>query len=398
MSKKQQTLVLVDGSSYLYRAFHAMPPLMNKAGLPTGAVYGVVNMLKKLVLAYQPDYFAVVFDAKGKTFRNDMFAEYKANRPPMPDDLRPQVEPLHELVAALGYANLTIPGVEADDVIGTLARQADAAGLSVVISTGDKDMAQLVSDNVSLVNTMKDEVLDCAGVVEKFGVRPEQIIDYLALMGDKVDNIPGVPKVGPKTAVKWLASYGSLNGVLEHADEIKGKVGENLREVKEALPLSYQLATIKCDVELDDAPEELHFVKADKEKLVLLYSELEFNTWLREIQQDESDVVEAGSANEPVNGTANSSESGNANYVTVLDKKTFSEWLEKLNACDLISFDTETTSLNYMQARLVGLCLSVTPGEAAYIPIGHDYIDVPEQLDCEWVLAQLKPILEDENK
>ncbi len=378
-------LILVDGSSYLYRAFHALPPLTNSSGQPTGAVYGVINMLKKLVDEYQPEYMAVVFDAKGKTFRSDLYEEYKAHRPPMPDDLKAQIEPLHDLVDALGYPKLVIPRVEADDVIGTLAKQAEAAGMDVLISTGDKDLAQLVSDKVTLINTMNNTRMDPDTVVEKFGVDADHIVDYLALIGDTADNIPGIPKVGPKTAVKWLTQYGSLEGVIEHAAEIKGKVGDNLRDNLEQLPLSYQLATIVCDVELEQTPDQLAMQAANPEQLRELYSELEFRTWLAELNGDTKTV-------EPVPAAVE------AEYETVLDEARFNAWLEALKQAEIFAFDTETTSLNYMQARVVGVSFAVEPGKAAYVPFGHDYPDAPKQLTEDQVLGSLKPLLEDESQ
>ena len=382
MPAKKPPLLLVDGSSYLYRAFHALPPLTNSKGQPTGAVYGVINMLKKLVDEYQPAHMAVVFDAKGKTFRDDIFAEYKAHRPPMPDDLRQQIEPLHELVDALGYPRLVIPGVEADDVIGTLATQAAAEGMDVLISTGDKDMAQLVNEKVTLINTMNHSFLTPESVVEKFGVAADRIIDYLALIGDTSDNIPGVPKVGPKTAVKWLSQYGSMDEIIAHADEIKGKVGESLRDSLQQLPMSYQLATIVCDLTLEKTPEGLQCTPADNERLRDIYSELEFRNWLTELSADmpvKADVVPA-------------------EYETVLTEKQFQSWLKKLEQAELFAFDTETTSLDYMEARIVGVSFAVEAGKAAYVPFGHDYLDAPPQLSEEVVLGGLKPLLENTSK
>ena len=382
MSAKTPPLILVDGSSYLYRAFHALPPLTNSKGQPTGAVYGVINMLKKLVAEYQPEHMAVVFDAKGKTFRDDIFKEYKAHRPPMPDDLRQQIEPLHELVDALGYPRLVVPGVEADDVIGTLARQAAAQGMEVLISTGDKDMAQLVTDKITLINTMNNSLLTPEGVVEKFGVSADQIIDYLALIGDTSDNIPGVPKVGPKTAVKWLEQYGSMDNIVTHADEIKGKVGENLRECLQQLPMSYQLATIVCDLALEQQPSDLHCSAADVERLGKIYAELEFKSWLAEL-----------SADAPV-----ASYHQQSDYEIVFTEKQFDAWLKKLGKADLFAFDTETTSLNYLDARIVGVSFAVDTGKAAYVPFGHDYVGAPEQLSEATVLGGLKPLLENPKK
>ncbi len=386
MSSKKPPFILVDGSSYLYRAFHALPPLTTSKGQPTGAAYGVINMLKKLMAEYQPEYMAVVFDAKGKTFRNDLYKEYKAHRPPMPDDLKSQIEPLHELVDALGLPKLVIPGVEADDVIGTLAKQAAEQGMDVLISTGDKDMAQLVNDKITLINTMSNTLMNPDGVVEKFGVPAEHIIDYLALIGDTSDNIPGVPKVGPKTAVKWLQEYGSLDGIVEHAAEIKGKIGDNLRDSLEQLPLSYQLATIVTDVVLEQRPQDLLLGSPDKQQLHKLYSELEFKTWLGEL---EGSGVVTEAATPAVASAA---------YETVLDAKRFQEWLKILQKAELFAFDTETTSLDYMQARVVGVSFAVEPGKAAYVPFGHDYPDAPDQLSEKTVLAGLKPLLEDPKK
>ncbi|HEY9050719.1 MAG TPA: DNA polymerase I [Gammaproteobacteria bacterium] len=386
MSSKKPPLILVDGSSYLYRAFHALPPLTTSKGQPTGAAYGVINMLKKLMADYQPEYMAVVFDAKGKTFRNDLYKEYKAHRPPMPDDLKSQIEPLHELVDALGLPKLVIPGVEADDVIGTLAKQAAEQGMDVLISTGDKDMAQLVNDRITLINTMNNTTLDPEGVVEKFGVPAEHIIDYLALIGDTSDNIPGVPKVGPKTAVKWLQEYGSLNGIVEHAAEIKGKIGDNLRDSLEQLPLSYQLATIVTDVDLEQKPKDLAKGEPDKKKLHQLYTNLEFKSWLGELEE--------GEAPEAVSTPVTTE----AEYETILDEQSFKEWLKLLKKSELFAFDTETTSLEYMQARIVGVSFAVEPGKAAYVPFGHDYPGAPEQLSEKTVLGGLKYLLEDPKK
>ena len=384
--QKSSPFILVDGSSYLYRAFHAMPNLMNSKGEYTGAVYGVVNMLRKLIKDYDPEHIAVVFDAKGKTFRDDIYKEYKANRPPMPQDLRSQIEPLYKIVEAMGLPMLVVDGVEADDVIGTLARQASQKKMNTLISTGDKDMAQLVDDHVTLMDTMKDVFLDRDGVVEKFGLPPERIIDYLALMGDKSDNIPGVPNVGPKTAVKWLNQYGSLDGVKTHADEIKGKVGDNLRANLELLPLSYELATIKCDVKLDKKPAELTRSSPNNEKLIELLSQLEFKTWLSEV------------LNEPINNGGakqTSTKKTNKTYNTLFTKKDFESWVGKLKKSRLFAFDTETTDLNYMNAKLVGVSFSVDENEAAYVPLAHDYEGAPKQLDIDYVLKTLKPILED---
>ena len=386
MSSGQYQLILVDGSSYLFRAFHALPSLSNSKGQPTGAVYGVINMLKKLISEYQPEYIAVVFDAKGKTFRNDLYPEYKAHRPPMPDELRVQIEPLHQIIKAMGLPILVEPDVEADDVIGTLAHRATEKGMNVLISTGDKDMAQLVNQHVTLINTMNGGIMDPHGVVEKFSVPAERIIDYLALVGDSVDNIPGVPKVGPKTAAKWLNEYGSLQELLAHADEIKGKIGENLRASLEQIPLSHNLATIRCDLKLPEGPADLKPREENQDELQRLYGELEFKTWLKALQSDSEQETDC------------SKEAGSCNYQTILTEEDFEHWLKKLQAADSFAFDTETTSLDYLQARVVGVSFAVAPNEAAYVPFGHDYTDAPQQLSEALVLTKLKPLLEDPNK
>jgi DNA polymerase-1 len=385
--ESSQLLVLVDGSSYLYRAFFAMPPLTNSRGEPTGAVYGVANMLRKLLADYQADYVAVVFDAKGKTFRDELFEQYKAHRPPMPDDLRAQIEPLHAIVRASGLPCLVVEGVEADDVIGTLAQQAAAAGIDTLISTGDKDMAQLVDGHITLINTMSNTVLDRQGVMEKFGITPEQIVDYLALVGDTSDNIPGVPKVGPKTAVKWLTAYGSLDNLVAHAGEIPGKVGENLRAHLEQLPLARRLATIHCQVQLNVTPTELRPQPADIAALSDLYRQLEFKTWLRQLQERGGAQPDESAANPPSPPTA-------SHYETVLGTEALETWLTRLEQAELFAFDTETTSLDYMQAQIVGVSFAVTPGEAAYVPLAHDYLDAPAQLARDTVLDRLRPLLE----
>ena len=379
---KKSPLILVDGSSYLFRAFHALPPLENSKGQATGAIYGVINMLKKLVDEYQPEHMAVVFDAKGKTFRSDLYKEYKANRPPMPDDLRTQIEPIHQIVDALGYPRIVVPKVEADDVIGTLAKQAEADGFEVLISTGDKDLAQLVTDKITLINTMNNFISTPESVMEKFGVPAEKIIDYLALIGDTADNIPGINKVGPKTAVKWLTQYESVDNIMAHADEFKGKVGEYLREGLEQLPLSYQLATIVCDVELDASPQDLQLKSPDTESLKNLYSELEFKTWLTELSGETT-------------GSAAQTAAIDTDYQTVLTQADFDNWLVQLKQAKTFAFDTETTSLNYMQARVVGVSFCIEPGKAAYVPFAHDYENAPAQLSEEIVLGGLKPLLED---
>ncbi|OOZ40021.1 DNA polymerase I [Solemya pervernicosa gill symbiont] len=384
----QNPLVLVDGSSYLFRAFHAMPPLTNSHGEPTGAVYGVLNMLRSLLKAYPTDRVAVIFDAKGKTFRNEMYAEYKAHRPPMPDELRGQIEPLHRTIEAMGLPMLVIEGVEADDVIGTLARQADALDMPVVISTGDKDLAQLVNERVMLINTMNNSVLDVEGVVEKFGVQPGQIIDYLTLVGDSADNIPGVPKVGPKTAVKWLTAYGSLDEIISKADEIKGKIGENLRNSLEQLPLARDLVTLKCDVELEQGPQDLQPQEPDNEALKTLYGRLEFKSWLAELL-GEGESAAAAVAEEAAPPQVE------AEYETVLDQAHLDRWIAELETAEVFAFDTETTSLDYMEAEVVGLSFAVEAGRAAYVPLSHDYPGAPDQLDRKDVLEQLRPLLED---
>ncbi len=371
-------LILVDGSSYLYRAFHALPALITSEGRPTGAIRGVVSMLQRLLKDYHPTHMAVVFDAKGKTFRNDMYAAYKATRPPMPDELSEQIEPLFEIVEAMGIPLIVEPGVEADDVIGTLAGQAAQQGWSVLISTGDKDMAQLVNSNITLINTMDGTVLDASAVEEKFGVPPERVVDYLALVGDKVDNVPGVEKVGPKTAVKWLAKYGSLEAVMAHADEIKGKVGENLRAALARLPLSKELVTIRRDVALHESPEDLKLKPVDEGRLRKLFEQLEFVSWLKEMNQQ-------------ADGAADPTDPG---YTLILEEAMFAAWLDQLTQAELIAIDTETTSLNYMDARVVGISMAVSSGEAAYLPFGHDYPDAPAQLPMAQVLSRLQPLLE----
>jgi len=383
MSKKKTTkpLVLVDGSSYLFRAFHAMSrnDLRSSRGEPTGAMLVVLNMLYKLLDDYAPEHIAVVFDAPGKTFRDDLYAEYKANRPPMPDDLRPQIEPLIAAVEANGIPVLRIKGVEADDVIGTLARRAAARGLAVVISTSDKDMAQLVDDGITLLNTMSETQLDAAGVKEKFGVKPEQIIDFLALTGDTSDNIPGVPGVGPKTAAKWLAEYENLEAIVDHAEDITGKAGENLRAALEQLPLYRQLATIVCDVELEIEPEGLVLRQPDPQRLNELFERYELKSLLRRADAP-AEVQRAPAAN--------------VKYTTVLTQAELDTWLEHIVAAELVALDTETTSLNYMEAELVGISVCVEAGSAAYIPLAHRYPGAPDQLDRDAVLEQMRAWLE----
>ncbi|TNF86648.1 MAG: DNA polymerase I, partial [Gammaproteobacteria bacterium] len=376
-------LLLVDGSSYLFRAYHALPELKTSTGLHTGAVRGVIGMLRRLTKDYRGSPIAVVFDAKGKTFRDDLYSDYKANRPPMPDDLREQIEPIHQIIEAMGLPLIVVPGVEADDVIGTLAAEATDKQRDTVISTSDKDMAQLVTEHVTLVNTMSETTLDPAGVAEKFGVPPELIIDYLALMGDSVDNIPGVPKVGPKTAAKWLNEYGDLDGVVASAEQIKGKVGESLRDHLDQLPLSKALTTIKCDVALDVGIDDLAPRPVDEDQLKGLFERLEFRTWLAEVggAPDDAPVAAAVAAE--------------GEYECVSSAAALDEWIERLRAAPLFSFDTETTSLNYMQAELVGVSFSCETGKAAYVPLAHDYPGAPDQLGVADALHRLKPLLED---
>ena len=387
MNAPAQTLVLVDGSSYLYRAYHALPPLTNSRGEATGAVYGVTNMLRTLLREYDPSHIAIVFDAKGKTFREEIYEAYKGNRPPMPDDLRSQVEPLHAIVGALGLPCLVIEGVEADDVIGTLAVRARAAGMDVLISTGDKDMAQLVNGHVTLINTMTRQRLDVDGVRAKFGVPPECMVDYLALIGDTSDNIPGVPGIGPKTAATLLNEYGSIERILAAADGIKGKVGERLREHRELLPLGQRLATIHCDVPLDCTPEGLRRATPDTARLKELYQRLEFNRLLEEII-----TAEQGSIAPPPDALA----AAEGCYESVLTSEAFDTWLEKLRHAGTFSFDTETTSLDALEAELVGVSFAVEAGVAAYVPLAHDGVGAPPQLAREAVLEKLRPLLEDD--
>jgi DNA polymerase-1 len=381
-------LLLVDGSSYLYRAFHALPDLRNAAGEPTGAIYGVLNMLRRLVSDYKADFLGCVFDAKGKTFRDEVYPAYKATRAPMPDELAVQIEPLLESIEAMGWPLLVVERVEADDVIGTLARQAETQGIRTIVSTGDKDLAQLVDPNVTLINTMSNETLDVAGVQAKFGVAPERIVDYLALVGDSVDNIPGVEKVGPKTAAKWLAQYGSLEGVLAHADEIPGVVGENLRKVRDWLPEARSLVAVKCDVELPFQVTDLAPRSRDRERLRALFERFGFKTWLKEVEGPERP---APAPTAPVAPAAD----GPRRYATLLTEADVARWLARLERADLVSVDTETTSLDPFAAELVGVSFCVDPGEAAYFAIAHRYAGAPEQLGVERALALLKPWLED---
>ncbi|MBR8506511.1 DNA polymerase I [Burkholderia orbicola] len=391
-----KTLLLVDGSSYLYRAYHAMPDLRGPGGEPTGALYGIINMLRRMRKEVSAEYSACVFDAKGKTFRDDLYADYKANRPSMPPDLALQVEPIHGAVRALGWPLLMVEGVEADDVIGTLAREAERHGMNVIVSTGDKDLAQLVTERVTLVNTMTNETLDRDGVIAKFGVPPERIIDYLALIGDTVDNVPGVEKCGPKTAVKWLTQYDTLDGVIEHAADIKGVVGDNLRRALDFLPLGRQLVTVDTSCDLTPHLESIEAsLKSDGEARDLLrdiFARYGFKTWLREV---DSAPAEGGGADAPEGEPAPVIAADVVReYDTIQTWEQFDAWFAKIDAAALTAFDTETTALDPMLARLVGLSFSVEPGKAAYLPVAHRGPDMPEQLPLDEVLARLKPWLE----
>ncbi|AKH62976.1 MULTISPECIES: DNA polymerase I [Photorhabdus] len=404
-------LILVDGSSYLYRAYHAFPPLTNSAGEPTGAMYGVLNMLRSLVMQYKPSHVAVVFDAKGKTFRDELFAEYKSHRPPMPDDLRAQVEPLHQMVEAMGLPLLVVQGVEADDVIGTLALQAEKEGRAVLISTGDKDMAQLVTPNITLINTMNNTILGPEDVVEKYGVSPNLIIDFLALMGDSSDNIPGVPGVGEKTALGLLQGIGGMDDIFANLDKIAGlsfrgakTLADKMEQHKDVAYLSYKLATIKTDVELDKTCVALSVKEPDTEKLHELFSRYEFKRWLSDLANGDWLVAKGkkptstgNDESSPAEDKSVSATLSSDNYQTILDQKSFDEWIEKLKKSPVFAFDTETDSLDTLTANLVGMSFAVTAGDAAYLPLGHDYLDAPEQLDRDAVLAALKPLLEDSN-
>ncbi len=393
----QKPLVLVDGSSYLFRAFFALPAsLSSPDGMQTNAIHGVLNMLDRLRKDYDPDHMAVVFDAKGKTFRNELYPEYKANRPPMPDELRDQIEPLHEIIKAQGYPMVVEPGVEADDVIGTMSKMYDG---KVIISTGDKDMAQLVDEQIHLINTMSNTYFDRQGVIEKFGVPPELIRDYLTLIGDTSDNIPGVPKVGPKTAVKWLKEYGSLENIMQNADKIKGKVGEYLRESLHFLPLSYELVTIKTDLELDCSPEYLSFNEPQTQKLAELYQKYGFRTRLTKLlsESDQSIKLDGNQSQEDDQEpeTPEIEHIEEVDYQTILNEEQLDEWITALGSARLFALDTETTSLDYMDARIVGLSFCIESGKAAYLPLAHDYVGAPKQLDFDETLARLKPLLED---
>ncbi|HTM63875.1 MAG TPA: DNA polymerase I [Gammaproteobacteria bacterium] len=380
MPTKQSPLILVDGSSYLYRAFHALPALTNSKNFPTGAIKGMISMLKVLLNTYQPESIAVIFDAKGKTFRDELYKEYKATRKEMPSELVQQIEPIHQIIKAMGLPLISIPGVEADDVIGTLAKKANAKKIPVLISTGDKDIAQLVDDNITLINTMTNTILDPAGVKEKFGVRPDQIIDYLTLVGDTSDNVPGVSKVGPKTAVKWLDEYGSLDKIIANADKFSGKIGENLRDALSYLPLTKTLVTIKTDVELPLDINELKISSEDKDSLIELFKELEFKSWLSELLKDET-------SQQPQNDKY-------SGYKIIYDENDFTAALENISKFDLLAIDTETTSLDYMSAELVGVSFCAKSGEAYYVPFGHDYEGAPKQLSKNHVLSAVKPIFE----
>ena len=376
MSEEKDPIILVDGSSYLYRAYHALPPLTNSKNQPTGAIKGVISMIKKILIDHPESPLAVVFDAKGKTFRHDMYSEYKANRPPMPEDLVQQIEPIHQIISLMGIKLIMIPGVEADDVIGTLAEQARQKKLNAVISTGDKDMTQLVCENVSVVNTMSGELLDESGVLKKFGVGPELITDYLALIGDKSDNVPGVDKVGPKTAVKWLNEYSDIEGVKENSESIGGKVGENLRSSIEMLDLAHELVKIKTDVELELGIEDLARLEPDTEKLTEIYKELEFNAWLQEAPEKKATTKKV-----------------NSSYICISSQDLLEKVIKNASKAKTIAIDTETTGLDYMDTDLVGISLSYKPGEAYYIPINHQD-DTVNQLKLNVVLDALKPVLE----
>ncbi len=404
--------ILVDGSSYLFRAFHAMPPLTNSKGHPTGAIFGVINMIGKLLEQYQPERIAVVFDAKGKTFRHDMYAEYKAHRPPMPEELGVQIQPIKDIIEAMGIPLLVIEGVEADDVMGTLAHQATHAKMDVLLSTGDKDMAQLVNEHITLINTMNDTLMTPDKVMEKFHVKPDQIIDYLALMGDSSDNIPGIPKCGPKTAAKWLDAYGTIDNLLEHTHEIKGKIGENLRDNLEQLKLSRELTTIRIDCELPVDLADIKRHQPDLNKLNTLFSEYDLRSWQSltakgEIPFNKSLGRKAHSEtlvseNNAQNHSAPATETLASNeYETILNWDSFDQWLQKLQQAELFAFDTETTSLDQMSAQIVGLSFAVKEDKtisAAYLPLQHDYLDAPQQLPFDEVMEKLKPLLEDTSR
>src|SRR5215467_10870995 len=387
-------LILVDGSSYLYRAFHALPDLRTSRGEPTGAIRGVLMMLRRLVEDGKPDYFAVVFDAPGRTFRDDWYPEYKANRTPMPDDLGAQIAPLHELIRTHGWPLLMVEGVEADDVIGTLARKAETSGMESLVSTGDKDLAQLVTPRVTLVNTMSNEKLDQAGVVAKFGVRAEQVLDLLALTGDAIDNVPGVAKVGPKTAAKWLDQYGTLEGVIAHAGEVGGVVGENLRAVVDWLPKAKKLLTIKTDCELLFEPTDLALRPIDAAVLKGLYERFEFKQWINDIETGKGSAALPASVDPSAAVRAEPQPRPERTYETILDAATFDAWIAAIERVDLVAFSTQSTGSDPMQARLVGLAFAIEPGRAAYLPLAHRYAGAPAQLSVDTALARLKPWLE----
>lgn len=408
----ENPLILVDGSSYLYRAYHAFPPLTNSAGEPTGAMYGVLNMLRSLILQYQPTHAVVVFDAKGKTFRDELFEHYKSHRPPMPDDLRAQIEPLHAMVKAMGLPLMAVPGVEADDVIGTLAREAEKVGRPVLISTGDKDMAQLVTPGITLINTMTNTILGPDEVVTKYGVPPELIIDFLALMGDSSDNIPGVPGVGEKTAQALLQGLGGLDTLYAEPEKIAGltfrgakTMAAKLEQNKEVAYLSYQLATIKTDVELDLGCEDLLVEQPVADELLTLFKRYEFKRWITDVESGKwMQAKGAKSAARPLAAAADVAEAEEEtatvlsaeNYVTILDEQTLLTWIENLKKAPLFAFDTETDSLDNVSANMVGLSFAIEPGVAAYVPVTHDYLDAPDQIPRDRVLELLKPLLEDD--
>ena len=399
-TSQKPPFILVDGSSYLFRAFHGLPPLTNSKGQDTGAIYGVINMLRSLIKQYNPTHIAVVFDAKGKTFRDEIYKEYKANRPPMPQELGSQIKPLHSIIRAMGLPIIVEDGVEADDVIGTLARIATEKGIDTVISTGDKDMAQLVNQHVTLINTMTNTTMDVEGVKDKFGIPPELVIDFLALKGDKVDNIPGVPGVGDKSAQALLNGIGGISAIYDNLDKIaelsfRGSktMAKKMADYEEQARLSYELATIKLDVEMDFSPETLAPTEPDNEQLAELFAEYEFKRWLNEVSA--TAAAESAEA-QTEEATVSTSDISHDAYETIFDEAHFTKWLDALKAAPLFAFDTETTSLNYKEAELVGISVCIEPGKAAYIPVGHDYPGAPEQLNRDWVLAQFKPLLEDE--
>ena len=401
----ENPLILVDGSSYLFRAYHSPPHLTNSKGEATGAIYGVINMVKSLLRQFKPSHIVMIFDAKGPTFRNDMYAEYKAHRPPMPEDLRPQIEPIHDIIKALGLPLISIPGVEADDVIGTIAKEASAQGQNVLISTGDKDMAQLVNQHVTLMNTMTDTVMDPQGVIDKFGIGPELIIDYLALMGDKVDNIPGVPGVGEKTAVAMLQGLGSIANIYQKLDQLptlsfRGSktMANKLQEHKAQLDLSYQLATIKCDVDHGLSMDDFKVRPANNDRLIELYGQCEFRRWLSEVLGETGTTAPVATINDEHSDEPAPEVPQNVDYQTILSEAELDQWLSKLKQSELFAFDTETTSLDYIDAELVGVSFAVTAGCAAYVPVAHDYPGAPEQISREYLLEKLKPILEDPNQ